>query len=280
MMKILYFLLLVFISTFNCYSQVGMNTIDPNPSSTLEVYSENMGITMPNVSLSSYTDVTTVPNPKESLIVYNTNTNLYGKQGYYYWNGAKWDYFINEINQSNIINHTRYYSATSQNKYTFNKSTNQFYGEANHNLGENITANPTWTEVTELAKNITIDRANNQLLITLSGMVHANNSSASGRAVASFGFFVDNKLVDIKPISIDFDQTCSFREFTIYAVTNNLTTGNHTIKLAIRNRTVTTSQNDLSITFGGKNPSSSCTNISDDEAKLSATIFINQPYEF
>ena len=76
MMKILYFLLLVFISTFNCYSQVGMNTIDPNPSSTLEVYSENMGITMPNVSLSSYTDVTTVPNPKESLIVYNTNTNL------------------------------------------------------------------------------------------------------------------------------------------------------------------------------------------------------------
>ena len=33
-----------------------MNTIDPNPSSTLEVYSENMGITMPNVSLSSYTD--------------------------------------------------------------------------------------------------------------------------------------------------------------------------------------------------------------------------------
>ena len=93
-------------------------------------------------------------------------------------------------------------------------------------------------------------------------------------------FFVDNKLVDIKPISIDFDQTCSFREFTIFAVTNNLTTGNHTIKIAIRNRTVTTSQNDLSITFGGKNPSSSCTNISDDEAKLSATIFINQPYEF
>lgn len=280
MMKTLLIFILVFFSTFKVFPQVGINTLDPNPSSTLDIYSESMGITFPNVSLSGYTDVTTVPTPKESLIVYNTNTNLYGKQGYYYWNGQKWDYFINEINQTNIINHTRYYSKISSNKYTFNRNANQFYGETNHTLGETITANPTWTEVTELTKNITIDRANNQLLITISGMVHVNNTAASGRAVASFGFFVDDKLVDIKPISIDFDQVCSFREFTIYAVTNNLTVGNHVMKFAIRNRTVSSSQTDLSLTFGGKNPASACTNISDDEARLSATIFVNQPYEF
>lgn len=279
-MKTIYLFFAFFISTSWVYSQVGLNTLTPNPSSTLDIVSENMGITFPNVSLSSYTDVSTIPNPKESLIVYNSNANLYGKQGYYYWNGTKWDYFINEINQTNIINHTRYYSALSQNKYTFYKSSNQFYGETNHNLGENIASNPTWTVVDELTKNITIDRANNQLLITMSGMLHVNNSSASGRAVTSFGFFVDDKLVDIKPLSVDFEQTCIFREITIYAVASNLSIGNHVIKFAIRNRTVSSSQNDLSITFGGKNPSSSCSNISDDEAKLSASIFVNQPYEF
>lgn len=278
MKKLLYFLMMFY--TINYFSQVGINTDSPNSSAALDVYSDNMGVTFPNVSLTSYTDVSTIPNPKESLIVYNTNNNLYGKQGYYFWNGSKWDYFINEINQSNIINHTRYYSGLSQNKYNFYKSSNEFYGNVNHTIGEDISANPTWTVVSGLTKNITIDRANNQSLITITGMIHANNSDATGSLATSFGFFVDGKLVDIKPIFMDFDQACAFREFTIYAIINNLSVGNHVVKFAIRNRALTSSQNDLSVTFGGKNPSSSCSNISDDEAKLSSTIFINQPYQF
>ena len=111
-------------------------------------------------------------------------------------------------------------------------------------------------------------------------MVHANNANVSGRAVTSFGFFIDDKLVDIKPISIDFDQSCTYRGFTIYATASNLAVGSHVFKFAIRNRSTSSTENGLSITFGGKNPSASCTNISDDEAKLSGTIFVNQPYEF
>ena len=61
MMKILYFLLLVFISTFNCYSQVGMNTIDPNPSSTLEVYSENINRRVKGIRPSDEDDEPDVP---------------------------------------------------------------------------------------------------------------------------------------------------------------------------------------------------------------------------
>lgn len=275
-MKAFLLFILIFFSTFKVFPQVGLNTEDPNPSSTLDIYSDSMGITFPNVSLSGYTDVSTIPNPKESLIIYNTNTNLFGKQGYYYWNGLKWDYFINEIHQSNIINHTRYYSKISTNKYTFNSS--QFLGELNPALGDPI--NNTWTVVSDLNKLITIDRANNQLLFTISGMVHVNNNAVAGRAITSFGFFVDDKLVDIKPISIEFDQVCSFRQYTIYAVANNLTVGQHDVKFAIRNRTLTSSQSGLTLTFGGKNPDTSCNNINDFEARISSTIFVNQPYQF
>lgn len=279
-MKTLYSFLLTAFFYLGLFSQVGVNTETPHPSSTLEIYSNDMGISFPNLNLGSRGDNTLIANPKESLIIYNTNNNLVGKKGYYFWNGSKWDYFVSDTNVDNLKNHTRYYSALSQNKYTFLKSNNQFYGDTNHTIGESITANPTWTEITDLTKNITIDRANNQLFITVSGMVHANNANVSGRAVASFGFFIDDKLVDIKPISIDFDQACTYRGFTTYAVASNLSIGSHVLKFAIRNRSTSSTESALSITFGGKNPSASCTNISDDEAKISGTIFVNQPYEF
>lgn len=279
-MKTLYSFLLTGFFYLGLFSQVGINTETPDPSSTLEIYSNNMGISFPNINLLSKNDTSIINNPKESLMVYNTNNNLLEKKGYYFWNGTRWDYFVSDTNVDNLKNHTRYYSAISQNKYTFYKSNNEFYGDTNHTIGENITANPSWTVISNLTKNITIDRANNQLLITITGMVHANNANVSGRAVTSFGFFIDDKLVDIKPISIDFDQSCTYRGFTIYATASNLAVGSHVFKFAIRNRSTSSTENGLSITFGGKNPSASCTNISDDEAKLSGTIFVNQPYQF
>ena len=78
-MKKQFFLLMIFY-TVNYFSQVGINTISPHSSAALEVYSDDMGVTFPNVSLADYTDVSTIHNPKESLIVYNTNNNLYGKK--------------------------------------------------------------------------------------------------------------------------------------------------------------------------------------------------------
>ena len=301
MMKKLYSAVaILFIAMVNSqHVRVGTETF--SPSEVFKVVSNNRGVLLPNVNI---TDLNIslpilnpansllvynnninigkgfINNPKESLMVYNTNNNLLGKKGYYFWNGTRWDYFVSDTNVDNLKNHTRYYSAISQNKYTFYKSNNEFYGDTNHTIGENITANPSWTVISNLTKNITIDRANNQLLITITGMVHANNANVSGRAVTSFGFFIDDKLVDIKPISIDFDQSCTYRGFTIYATASNLAVGSHVFKFAIRNRSTSSTENGLSITFGGKNPSASCTNISDDEAKLSGTIFVNQPYQF
>lgn len=261
------------------FAQVGFNTETPDPSASLEVYSKNMGVSFPHIYLTSLNDATTIPNAKESLIIYNTNPSISGKQGYYYWSGTKWEYIFSDTNVKNLMNHVKSFSNSSTTVYQFLKTNNQFYGETNHVIGENI--NSTWTEITDFTKNIDIDRPNNQMFLTISGMIQANNSSTSGRIATSFGFFIDDKLVDIKPISLDFDKACFYREFTIYAVVNNITVGSHTVKFAIRNRTENTSQSDLSISFGGKNSASSCNNIlTDDEARMSGTIFINQPYLF
>lgn len=279
-MKKYIYILLLFCS-FCGFAQVGINTLNPDSSSMLEVYSENMGISFPNVSLTGYTDTTTIPNPKESLIVYNTNNNLYGKKGYYYWNGSKWDYFIHEVNLENIKNHTRYSFnvINSTNKVTLNSN---FPAGNNDVIGAALSGN-NWTVLNDLTKNITIDRSNNQTLFTITGMAHLNNSVSGGLVSVVFGFFVDDKIVDLKPISIDINQSlCAYREFTIYAVTKNLTAGNHTIKFAVKSLSGL-GTNGLNVTFGGRNPSSSspnCNNLTDDEARLSSTVFVNQPYQF
>jgi len=96
------FLLLPSITGFLCgtgtlYAQsVGVNSngAAPNASAMLDVDAANKGLLIPRVSLTAATDVTTIPSPAVSLLVYNKATagaapdNVVS--GYYYWNGVKW----------------------------------------------------------------------------------------------------------------------------------------------------------------------------------------------
>jgi len=79
------------------YSQVGIGTPQPNPSSQLEVVATDRGVLLPQVPLTSSTDTQTIINGNiESLLVYNTSTVLDITPGYYYWDGAKWNRLGNE----------------------------------------------------------------------------------------------------------------------------------------------------------------------------------------
>ncbi|MDC0380635.1 hypothetical protein OAM52_03080 [Flavobacteriaceae bacterium] len=79
------------------YSQVGIGTPQPNPSSQLEVVAIDRGVLLPQVPLTSSTDTQTIINGNiESLLVYNTSTVLDITPGYYYWDGAKWNRLGNE----------------------------------------------------------------------------------------------------------------------------------------------------------------------------------------
>ncbi|WP_394992884.1 hypothetical protein [Emticicia sp.] len=66
-----------------------------NPSAMLDVASNNKGVLIPRVSLTSITDISTVVSPATSLLVYNTATvgippnNV--SPGFHYWTGTKWN---------------------------------------------------------------------------------------------------------------------------------------------------------------------------------------------
>ena len=84
-------LLLTLIVGHELYAQVGIGTETPNPSSQLEVISENRGVLIPRIALTSDTDQTTISTGNvESLLVYNTSTNATLTPGYYYWYQGSW----------------------------------------------------------------------------------------------------------------------------------------------------------------------------------------------
>ena len=66
----------------------------PNSSAMLDVKSASKGLLIPRVALAGTADVTTVPSPATSLMVYNTSAAGTGTTavvpGYYYWNGSAW----------------------------------------------------------------------------------------------------------------------------------------------------------------------------------------------
>jgi hypothetical protein len=66
----------------------------PDKSAMLDIKSSNKGLLIPRVSLKSTIDVTTVPTPQTSLLVFNTassgNGNTAVSTGFHFWNGQNW----------------------------------------------------------------------------------------------------------------------------------------------------------------------------------------------
>lgn len=276
-MSKIYYFLIMYLSIHLWNAQVGINTKSPHSSAALEVYATNKGISFPKISLQSSNDIRTIVNPKESLLVYNTNGALVGGKGFYFWNGKSWDFMFNDLNASNLQNLTKYYSATNNTTYNFTAPGN-FYGNAAHTLKESITDKGIWTVITDLNKTITIDRSQNDIVFTITGMIQASNTINSGSVLTSIGIFIDDELVDIKPLDLRLADKCSYRSFKVYGYTQNVNKGSHNVKFAIRNRT---SSQNTTVAFGGRNTSPSCSNtLTDDESKISSVILVNQPFNF
>lgn len=277
MKKLIYLFLLLF--TYGLNAQVGINTDTPDPSAIVEVFSSNKGISFPKVHLNGIADNTTVPSPQRSLIVFNTNTALVGGVGYYYWTGNRWDFLFSDLNGFLLENLTKYYSKTNSTKEVF--TSGQFSNTPNPKGWILTPSDNTWREVTGLTMTITVDRPINQTLFTVTGMTQTNNNAVTNQNVQSvIGIFVDNVLVDIKPVSTPMVESCSYRPFTVYGTTNNLSVGPHTVKIAIKNLTSST---PVGITWGGKNTTPPCNNnnhLGDFEARMSAVVLINQPFNF
>ncbi|MEZ4853482.1 hypothetical protein [Flavobacterium sp.] len=85
--------ILVFVTSFTCVAQIGINTTTPHNSSALDVVATDKGVLIPRVTLTSTTNQSPIPvsvTPQESILVYNTATANDVIPGFYYWNGNKW----------------------------------------------------------------------------------------------------------------------------------------------------------------------------------------------
>jgi hypothetical protein len=69
---------------------ISVTGVVPDPSAGLDVNFTNKGVLIPRIALTSNTDVTTIPSPALSLLVYNTGTGGLTPAGYYYWDGSQW----------------------------------------------------------------------------------------------------------------------------------------------------------------------------------------------
>lgn len=257
---------------------VGIGTATPDASAILDLVSGNKGFMLPKVSLdpnnvSSYSFL--ISTPTESLMVYNTNENFPGGKGLYYWDGTKWVFYFSSANINLLLGITKYYSKI----YNTGVSTSNYPTDAtsvNSFVNGSLLASP-WVEITDATPfNFVIDRAINNTVVTFTGMLQLNNISSSSESVTyGLGIFVDDKLISSKSATMNVDNTCAFREFTITCLASNLSVNTHNIKLAVMNRSSTTT---AAINYGQKG--ASCTNISNDEAKISAIVLVNQPLPY
>lgn len=115
--------------TWVASAQVGIGTLNPNKSAQLDVVASDKGILIPQVSLTSVTDATTITNGNvESLLVYNKTNNEAIKPGYYYWFEGEWRKLLTPIDVTtdiltvlnyNTVNNTLTYVDENNVTHTF-----------------------------------------------------------------------------------------------------------------------------------------------------------------
>ena len=117
---------LSFSSLITSAQNVGISTgtAIPDQSAMLDVSSSNKGLLLPRVALVSTTDQITIPNPANSLLVFNTNASITGGTGigYYYNSGTAsapiW-VRMQQINSGPYFSSgTQYYGVAGSNNWT------------------------------------------------------------------------------------------------------------------------------------------------------------------
>jgi len=87
--------------------QVGIGTVQPDPSAVLEVSSGGKGVRLPLISLTSINDVSTVPSPVKGFMAYNQTENGSGftavTKGVYTFDGERWHKLLSRQNSTDRI---------------------------------------------------------------------------------------------------------------------------------------------------------------------------------
>jgi Chaperone of endosialidase len=105
MQKFILVILTVFPASFLLCQNVGIGTTVPSASALLHVSSTNKGVLIPQVSLDSLKDVTSITAPAQGLLVYNTTQPGVRNdmaRGYYYYstNALSWVRMADNLNDN------------------------------------------------------------------------------------------------------------------------------------------------------------------------------------
>ncbi|RFN58759.1 PA14 domain-containing protein [Marixanthomonas ophiurae] len=139
-------------------AQIGINTTNIDNGVMLEIDSDDSGILIPRITLSSTTDNTTIPGTlTNGTLIYNTTANATLQEGFYYWQNTEW-VLISTGSNDNVYTT----NGTLNTNRTINTGTNifQLSGEA-------------------LRNGFSLKRTNNSLERGLSFQNSGNNYDAS-----------------------------------------------------------------------------------------------------
>ena len=119
-MKKIYFVLFHLLY-YSVNAQVGINTSQPDPSSILDVKSDNKGVLLPRIALSTVTQQLSSSPNAVGLLVYNIGSSELSS-GFYSWNGERWIQFVDNEKLNSVSYWSKQGQTTSGGKSAKNKS--------------------------------------------------------------------------------------------------------------------------------------------------------------
>lgn len=234
-------------------------------SAILKIDSDNKGILLPRLPLTSNTDIITVQNPQNSNIVFNTNSTSTLPQTVAFFENEKWNAIYNKEQAKEKLDWVTVSSVVSPGNIIITG-----YTPGAISLG---TGTSGWTSL-GITETKSFTRVKNSLAFSLEGMAQIDKTLNEFYEYA-IGIFVDDKLVVVRKYhkSAENNITCNWHKFILNGVVNNLSTGTHTIKVMARNVCSTSNSSTQSIYYGGIAHSSNtdnppCPNMSEFLSKI------------
>lgn len=261
-MKILYSLPFILLMLFS-KSQMLITTNSeeytvPDASAALHIADSDKGVLLPRVYLNSSTDATTVNTPAESVLVYNTKDEKFK-----FWSENKWNKQFEVSDAVELIEVTKNFTGNSSNKVTIDTFPAAI---PNFTLGSGTTG---WTDL-NVSTTIPVTKPANTNLVTVEGMTQIDNVNTASSYQFAIGIFVDNQLKIVRKFfGYSTNATCLWKKFNLAGVFENLSVGNHVVKVYAYNLPKL-SNNYTLISYGGAS-STSCNNLNEEMARIYIT---------
>jgi len=250
-MKTTYIFLVLLLVSLLSFSQVGVNTTSPDPSSILDVSATNKGMLLPRVALSGTGDTSTISAPAISLLVYNTATTFDLTPGFYFWNGNTWNAILSESGGSgsgsdgwaltgNTVEGDKYLGTTNYSALKFKVNNSKialFDPHGGMALGYGAVANE--NNSVAIGTNANASTSNEATAI-------GTSATASGFQSAAFGYNA-KAITSNSTLALGHSSIASSFQATAIGVNAKATTSNNA--LAVGTNSVATGENSTAVGY-------------------------------